>query len=259
MHVIGIIPARYGATRLPGKPLALIKGRPLIEHVWRQARKAGSLNRLIVATDDERIKSAVEAFGGEAVLTPVECVSGTDRIAKVVERIPCDVVVNIQGDEPFLIPQYLDKVVSPFQADRHLLMATLAAPLPAKDLHNPNAVKVVTDREGYALYFSRAPIPFPREDDQARKADHAKLHLGIYAYHRSVLLRFAQMPRTPLEQTEKLEQLRALEHGIRIKVVPVRRATLSVDTPEDLTSAMELMEKRRGYTSGGASSLSEAG
>ncbi len=245
MRVIGIIPARFGASRLPGKPLAMINGRPLIEHVWRRAGKAKSLNRLIVATDDERIKTVVEAFGGEAMMTPAACASGTDRLAKVVERIPCDVVVNIQGDEPFLIPQYLDKVVAPFQADHRLLMATLAAPLPPEDLHNPNAVKVVIDREAYALYFSRAPIPFSRDGDHSGGAAQPRLHLGIYAYHRSFLLRFAQLPHTPLELTEKLEQLRALEHGIRIKVVPVRRATLSVDTPEDLVCAVAMMNKRK--------------
>lgn len=245
MRVVGIIPARWGASRLPGKPLALIQGKPLIEYVWRRAKKAKNINRLIVATDDERIVQAVESFGGEAVMTPVECASGTDRIAKVVERIPCDVVVNIQGDEPFLIPRYLDKVVAPFQADRRLLMATLSASLPDEDLDNPNAVKVVCDQDGYALYFSRAPIPYCRKDVKAKDKAKARLHLGIYAYHRSFLLRFAQLAHTPLEQTEKLEQLRAIEHGIKIKVVEVPKATLSVDTKSDLSCARKIMDSKK--------------
>ena len=245
MRVVGIIPARWGSVRLPGKPLALIAGKSLIEHVWRRAQKAKSLNRLIVATDDERILKEVESFGGEAIMTPTNCVSGTDRLAKVVERLACDVVVNIQGDEPFLIPRYLDKVVAPFQADRHLLMATLSAPLPLEDINNPNAVKVVCDQNGYALYFSRANIPYCREDVPDKVKAKARLHLGIYAYHRSFLLRFAKLGSTPLEQTEKLEQLRAIEHGIKIKVVSVPKATLSVDTKSDLSCAMKIMENRR--------------
>lgn len=245
MRIVGIIPARWGASRLPGKPLENIEGKTLIEHVWRRAKKAKSINRLIVATDDQRIVDEVERFGGEAIMTPADCPSGTDRIAKVVERLTCDVVVNIQGDEPFLVPRYLDKVVAPFQADRRLLMATLSAPLPADDINNPNAVKVVCDKEGYALYFSRAPIPFARKDVAEKDCAKARLHLGIYAYHRSFLLRFAQLEKTPLECTEQLEQLRALEHGIKIKVVSVLKATLSVDTKTDLSCARKLMSEKK--------------
>lgn len=245
MRVVGVIPARYGATRLPGKPLKKIGEKTLIEHVWRQASKAKTIKQLLVATDDERVADEVKKFGGEVVMTPVACASGTDRIAKVIERIPCDVVVNIQGDEPFLLPRYLDKLVEPFHRDRHLQMATLSAPLPEADAQNPNTVKVVCDQEGYALYFSRALIPYDRRQPENQQQVLARLHLGFYAYHRSFLLRFAQLKHTPLEKIEQLEQLRALEHGIRIKVVPVPKALLSVDTPEDLSCAGELMEKRK--------------
>lgn len=245
MRVVGIIPARFGSMRLPGKPLVKIGEKTLIEHVWHQASKAKSLNKIIVATDDQRIVDEVKRFGGEAVMTPADCASGTDRIAKVVERVPCDVVVNIQGDEPFLLPRYLDKLVDPFQKDRRLQMATLAAPLPDEELHNPNSVKVVCDQEGYALYFSRAPIPFQRDQEDTKSSVQPRLHLGVYAYHRSFLIRFAQLKHTPLEKCEKLEQLRALEHGIKIKVVNVSKSSLSIDTEEDLKAACQLIETRK--------------
>jgi 3-deoxy-manno-octulosonate cytidylyltransferase (CMP-KDO synthetase) len=245
LNIIGIIPARYGSTRLPGKPLADINGQTLIERVWRRAIRAKSLSRVLVATDDGRIAAAVAKFGGEAVLTPKSCPSGTDRLAVVARRLNCDVVVNIQGDEPFLAPASIDRLVSPFFIDPDLQMATLSAPLPTLDLDNPGCVKVVCNREGYALYFSRAGIPFVRSPLHTGARSPYRLHLGMYAYRRRFLLKFARWPRTPLEKLEQLEQLRALEHGVKIRVLSVSRPTLSVDTPEDLAQAVIRLRRNK--------------
>lgn len=244
MRIVGIIPARWASTRLPGKPLALLGGKPLIEHVWRRASRAKSLDRLLVATDDARIAKAVAAFGGEAVLTPAACASGTDRLACAARRLACDVVINIQGDEPFLPAAYIDRLAAAFQQDKKLRMATLSAPLSPEDLHNPNAVKVVCDQAGLALYFSRAAIPHIRDLGRAGKENPYRLHVGMYAYNRNFLQQYARWPQTPLEKLEQLEQLRALEHGVQIRVVPVSRPTLSVDTPADLEHARRLLEGR---------------
>lgn len=246
MRIVGIIPARWASTRLPGKPLADLGGRPLIEQVWRRARRARRLSRLLVATDDLRIAAAVRGFGGEAVMTPRTCASGTDRLAAAVRRLACDVVVNIQGDEPFLSPAALDQLVEPFLSDPDLQMATLSAPLPAASAADPNSVKVVCDLAGDALYFSRAALPFPRDGLRPGASSPFRLHLGVYAYRRACLLKFARWPQTPLERLERLEQLRALEHGVRIRVVPVARPSLSVDTPADLARARRLLAGRRG-------------
>jgi len=252
MRILGIIPARWAATRLPGKPLADLGGRPLVEHVWRRARAARSLTRVLVATDDRRIADAVRGFGGEAVLTPRACASGTDRLAHAVRTLPCDLVVNLQGDEPFLSPAAVDRLVAAFRGRRNLLMATLSAPLPAGGLQDPHAVKVVCDPEGFALYFSRAAIPYPRAGVRHLRPRDFRLHLGIYAYRRSFLLRFASWPQTPLERVEQLEQLRALEHGVKIKVVGVSRPTLSVDTLADLDQARRLLATHRRLAAGSA-------
>lgn len=245
MRVIGIIPARWASTRLPGKPLALLAGKPLIEHVWHRAARAKCLDQLLVATDDKRIAEVVKAFGGQPVMTPTACASGTDRLACVVRKRSCDVVVNIQGDEPFLDPAGIDRLAACFRADKKLLMATLSAPLPLDDLNNPNVVKVVCDQNGYALYFSRATIPHIRDQKKSARLNPYCLHVGMYAYRRDFVLEFARWPRTPLEKLEQLEQLRALERGVKIKVVPVSRPTLSVDTPEDLEHARRLLTARR--------------
>lgn len=244
MRIVGIIPARWASTRLPGKPLADLGGRPLIEHVWRRARRARRLSRLLVATDDGRIAAAVRSFGGEAVMTPRTCASGTDRLAVAVRRLACDVVVNIQGDEPFLSPAALDKLVEPFLSDPSLQMATLSAPLPAAAAADPNCVKVVCGLGGDALYFSRAAVPFPRDGLRSDGASPFRLHVGVYAYRRDCLLTFARWSQTPLERLERLEQLRALEHGVRIRVVPAARPSLSVDTPADLARARRLLAGR---------------
>jgi 3-deoxy-manno-octulosonate cytidylyltransferase (CMP-KDO synthetase) len=244
VRIVGIIPSRWASTRLPGKPLADLDGRPLIEHVWRRARRVRAFSRLLVATDDARILNTVRAFGGEAVMTPAACASGTDRLAWVARRIPCDVVVNIQGDEPFVPPAYLEKLIAPFRRDPGLSMTTLAAPLPASDRQDPGRVKVVCSQEGYALYFSRAPIPFIR-DGRVTARSPFWLHLGLYGYQRDFLLRFARWAPTPLENLEQLEQLRALEHGVRIQVGRVTRPTLSIDTPKDLQRARALLARSK--------------
>ena len=232
--VLGVIPARWGSTRFPGKPLAPLAGRPLIEHVWRRARAALCLGDLVVATDDARICAAVEAFGGTAVLTSPHHPSGTDRVAEVTRHRRADLVVNIQGDEPLLDPAHVEAAVRPLLEDPGLEAVTLAAPLEEEaDWQSPHAVKVVTDLTGDALYFSRAPIPARRSDAGPAAATPLR-HIGLYVWRRDLLLAIAALPPTPLEQSEQLEQLRLLEHGMRLRVVRVGGAAPGVDTPDDL-------------------------
>ncbi len=238
LHSIAVIPARYASTRFPGKPLADIDGHPMIEHVYRRAAASGSVQGVLVATDDERIQRAVEAFGGEARLTRPTHRSGTERLAEIAEHLTCDVVVNVQGDEPLLAPGMIDEVVAPLAADPDLVMATLRRPLPSSDdLASPHVVKVVVDRNDFALYFSRAPIPYGR-DGASRPASK---HIGLYAYRRTFLLTLAGLPPTPLEEAESLEQLRALEHGYRIKAPATVHDSVGVDTPEDLERVRRLV------------------
>ena len=228
---LGVIPARYGATRFPGKPLALLAGRPMIQHVYERAKQARTLGRLIVATDDPRIQQAVAAIGGEAQLTPSELPSGTDRVAAVAHPLPFDVIVNIQGDEPLMEPTMIDQVAQALLDDPRLEMTTLCCSLSRpEDLRNPHVVKVVRNVAGFALYFSRAPIPHRR----STPAPTPLKHLGIYGYRKATLLRLVALPPARLEQAERLEQLRALEHGIRIQVLETSHDTIAVDTPEDL-------------------------
>ncbi len=229
--IVGAIPARYGSTRLLAKPLARICGRPMIEHVYRRALQAGSLARVVVLTDDERIAEVVRGFGGDVLLTPEDCVSGTDRIAWAARSWNAQAVINIQGDEPLIDPDGIEKLARHLQAHPEEEMATLAAPLRDGDLDNPNVVKVVLGRRGYALYFSRATIPYPRRPGIAPSWQ----HLGIYGYRSDVLQRFAALEPTPLELCESLEQLRALENGIPIRVLTLDHpAHAGVDTAEDL-------------------------
>ena len=232
LSAVAIIPARYHSTRLPGKALADIGGRPMIEHVYRRAEAARSVSAVIVATDDERIVRAVASFGGVARMTSGAHQSGTDRLAEVAAGLSCDVVVNVQGDEPLLAPEMIDEAVTPFAGDPALMMSTLRRRIDdASDIRNPNVTKVVTDRDGYALYFSRAPIPFVREGCPPAPAWR---HVGLYAYRRECLLRLASLPPAALERSEALEQLRALDYGIRIKVMETAHDSIGVDTPEDL-------------------------
>lgn len=223
-NVVAVIPARYASTRLPGKPLLRESGKFLIQHVVEAARACPSIDRVIVATDDERIRAAVRSFGGEALMTRADHPNGTSRIAEVAEGLDAEFVLNIQGDEPEIPPEALEKLI---ETTRGSPMATLATPFSdAREAELPNRVKVVLDREGNALYFSRSRIPSGNAAPL--------LHLGLYGFQRRFLLRFAKLPPTPLEQAERLEQLRALEHGFRIRVGLVTwRSFGGIDTPED--------------------------
>jgi len=243
VKIIGIIPARYKSTRLEGKPLADIDGKPMIQHVYERASKSKKLDDLLVATDDQRIIDAVNKFGGKAVLTSEKHPSGSDRVAEVAKKLDADIVVNIQGDEPFINPEMIDEVVEPFE-NKSLLMATLMHEvLDESDFENPNVVKVVVNREGFALYFSRSLIPYPRN----RIDFHVYEHIGLYSYRKDFLLKLTKLPPTPLERIESLEQLRALENGYKIKVILTRKEyiPLSIDTEEDLKKAREYIKKSK--------------
>ena len=211
----------------------------MIEHVYRRAAAAASIDRVIVATDDERIAQAVRGFGGDARMTSAAHQSGTDRLAEVARALDCDVVVNVQGDEPLIEPAMIDEAVAPFARDAALLMTTLRRRISSDaDLHNPNVTKVVVDRDDYALYFSRAPIPYTRPGQPEASAWR---HVGLYAYRRTCLLQLAALPQTALERAEALEQLRALEHGIRVKAIETAYDSIGVDTPEDLERVRRLV------------------
>lgn len=211
----------------------------MIEHVYRRATRAARADAVVVATDDRRIADAVEAFGGRVVMTRPDHLSGTDRVAEVAAGLSCDIVVNVQGDEPLLNPGIIAEVAGPLIARPDRVMATLGAPLTAEDAGSPNVVKVVVDLAGRALYFSRASIPYSR--DGVSPADAVLRHIGVYAYRRQFLLTLASLPQTPLERTESLEQLRALEHGYDIAVVRTSYTTVAVDTPEDLARVRQMV------------------
>ncbi|MBI3048694.1 MAG: 3-deoxy-manno-octulosonate cytidylyltransferase [Acidobacteria bacterium] len=236
MHTVVVIPARYHSTRCPEKILADIGGRPMIEHVYRRAAAAPGMDAVIVATDDERIASAVETFGGVVRMTRPTHRTGTDRIAEVAADLACDIVVNVQGDLPLIEPDVIAQAVAPLDRDPDLQMSTVRRRIGDQaDLNNPNVVKVVVDRHGNALYFSRSPIPFFRGPAEAGHYVHGMYkHLGLYAYRRPFLLTLTSLPRTPLEIAESLEQLRALEHGFRIATVETQYDSIEVDTPDDL-------------------------
>jgi 3-deoxy-D-manno-octulosonate cytidylyltransferase len=230
--VIAVIPVRWGSSRFPGKPLALLAGTPVVEHVWRRAREATTVDRVVVATDDARIQEAVTGFGGEVVMTSADHASGSDRIAEVVRSLSCRVVVNVQGDEPLLAPEAIDAAVGPLLADENLEATTVAAPLESDtDAADPNRVKVVLAANGDALYFSRAAIPYRRNQEPQLTTLH---HIGLYAFRREFLLEFNSWPPGVLERVEGLEQLRLLERGRRMRVIQISRAWPGVDTPADL-------------------------
>ncbi len=234
MKVAGVIPARWASTRLPGKSLLLIAGKPLVQRVWERASRAASLAALVVATDDERIARAVRAFGGQAVMTRADHPSGTDRVAEAVRGMGADVAINIQGDEPLIDPVLIDRLAACFR-EPGWDMATAACPITqSRDETAPSVVKVVWDASGRALYFSRLPIPFVRDGDRAITRWR---HIGIYAYTTAFLNRLLSTPPCELEQAEKLEQLRALNMGGRIKVLETTEAGIGVDTPEDVATA----------------------
>lgn len=242
---IVIIPARYGATRFPGKPLALLKGKPIIQWVYERAKGATRIQDVIVATDDERIMKVIIDSGGKAVMTSKDHASGTDRISEVAKDMMCDIIINVQGDEPFILPDMIDYTVDLLN-DRHASISTLAKKIEeSRELLDPNVVKVVMDREGFALYFSRSTIPYyrnkwkgPSEINLHRDMKIYK-HIGIYGYRRDVLLSLAETPQSELEKIERLEQLRALENGFKIKVGITSFNTIGIDTPDDLKRAEE--------------------
>lgn len=246
MKVVGIIPARYNSSRFKGKALVDICGKPMIQHVYEQAKKSRLLNNLIVATDDRRIYNAVINFGGKAVLTKMHS-SGTDRIAEAAGKIKADIIVNIQGDEPLISSRMIDSAVSHFKRDKKAVMGTMKKEIASiEEALNPNIVKVITDKDNNAIYFSRLPIPFLR-DENKRKVPLKTYykHIGLYLYKRPFLLKFSKMKQTLLEKKEKLEQLRALENGYKIKVYETEYDTIGVDTPDDLKQVKKMICKGR--------------
>ena len=255
MSVVAIIPARYGSTRLPGKPLADIGGKPMIQHVYESTSKAPGLERVLVATDDRRIERAVKSFGGDVVMTSRRHTSGTDRLAEVARKITADWLVNVQGDLPFVHVETIVRAVGPMRRNPAIPMGTVCTPIyRAEEWRNPHIVKVLVDRAGFALYFSRAPIPYvrqgvlrPRGTEKTLRAGRrvwGYRHLGLYVYKRDFLLRFARLRPTALERIESLEQLRALENGYRIYVAEVDERSIEVDTPADLKKAARYIKTR---------------
>lgn len=241
-----IIPARYASTRFPGKPLCSISGTPMIEHVYKRALKSKLASSVIVATDDERIARAVEAFDGQYIMTRSDHATGTDRLAEVAMKMPqIEVIVNVQGDEPLIDPANIDKAIEPLLNDENVKMSTLAYEMTQKhEMQNPMIVKVVLDNNGFALYFSRAAIPFYRDSASDTSAPIKRLgHTGLYVYRRQCLLDIAQMPVASLEQAEQLEQLRALQNGIKIKVMVAKRSAPAVDVPEDVLKIEKIMSE----------------
>jgi 3-deoxy-manno-octulosonate cytidylyltransferase (CMP-KDO synthetase) len=255
LAIVAIIPARFASTRFPGKPLSDIHGRPMVRHVYERARSARRIERVVVATDDERVAAAVRGFGGEVILTSTGHVSGTDRVAEAARGLAAEIVVNVQGDEPMLDPAAVDAAVDALLADPTLDIATLSVPLASVDeMLEASVVKVVADARGRALYFSRSPIPFVRRGASARESAAAAVaeglarkHVGLYAFRRAALERFVALPPSRLEQAESLEQLRALENGLEIGVVEVADAGgVAVDTPEDLEKVRALLRETAG-------------
>ncbi len=246
MKISAVIPARYGSTRFEGKPLADILGKPMIQYVYEGVQQSKLINEVIIATDDQRIAEAVESFGGKVVMTSPTHFSGTDRVAEVARKLKSEIIVNVQGDEPLIKGNIIDRAIRPLLIDETLHMSTLMTRIEeVRDWLNPHIVKVVVDQKDLALYFSRSPIPFPRDLHIGQLESHpfgterplpkrVFKHIGVYVFRRKFLLLFSKMKPTPLEKLEKLEQLRALENGYRIKATPVSYEPMCVDTPEDL-------------------------
>ena len=247
MKAIGVIPARWGATRFEGKVIANLLGKPIIQHVWENAKNAKTLDDLIIACDDERILKVVEAFGGKAIYTSPDQPSGTDRLAEVVNPLDVNIAVNIQGDEPLIKPIMIDNLVITLEDEKAAQMATVIKMVEDEsELTNSNVVKVVVDKNGYALYFSRYAIPYNRtgQTDEKKRPVYYK-HIGLYAFTKDFLFTFRNLPKSSLEDAEKLEQLRALEYGYKIKVVETKFDTVGVDRPEDLKKAEDALLKER--------------
>lgn len=243
MKVLCVIPARFASTRLPGKPLALIAGKPMIQHVYERASMAKLPAEVIVATDSDKVAEVVQGFGGRAMMTSPDHPSGTDRLAEVaLSYSDVDVIVNVQGDEPMIPPEVIDALAQAFVDNPELDMATLRTPMGQEDYANPNAVKVVTDMRGYAMYFSRSLLPYPRKQPEGYQV---YKHVGIYAYRRDFLLQYAALAPTPCELAEGLEQLRALENGFKIKVLTSSFQGIGIDTQADLDAANALFAKMK--------------
>ena len=255
MKISAVIPARYGSTRFEGKPLADILGKPMIQHVYEGVCQSKLIDEVIIATDDQRILERVKSFGGKVVMTSPTHFSGTDRVAEVARKLKSEIIVNVQGDEPLIKGIIIDKAIRPLLTDNTLPMSTLMTRIEeVRDWLNPHIVKVVADQMNFALYFSRSPIPFPRELQIGRLESHpfgtnrplprkVFKHIGIYVFRRKFLLNFSKMKPTPLEKLEKLEQLRALENGYRIKITPVNYEPICVDTPEDLQKVISYLSQ----------------
>jgi 3-deoxy-manno-octulosonate cytidylyltransferase (CMP-KDO synthetase) len=241
--VIVVIPSRYASTRLPGKPLVALAGKPMVQHVYERAKQAQTVHRVLVATDDQRIVDAVKAFGGEARMTRTDHRTGTERIAEVAVHEEGDVFVNVQGDEPLIDPVAIDTAVGALLEEPQAQIATVATPIRhAGDIMDPNVVKTVLDFDGNALYFSRAPIPWIRDTQQKLHVKYWK-HLGLYVFQREALLEYTTLPQGELERIEQLEQLRWLENGWKIRVAEVAHDAVSVDVPEDVARVEKLMQK----------------
>jgi 3-deoxy-manno-octulosonate cytidylyltransferase (CMP-KDO synthetase) len=243
VKVLAVIPARYASTRFPGKPLTPIAGRPMIQHVVERVRKAKTVTRIVVATEDERILTAVAAFGGEAVMTRADHRTGTDRVAEVAAHIPADIYINVQGDEPLIAAETIDLLVSAMLEDESINLATPCIAIEqANDIMDPNIVKVVLDFDGNALYFSRAPIPWVRDTKSGVAVSHWK-HLGLYAFRHDALVEYPTLPPGEIEPVEQLEQLRWLENGFRIRVVETAHDAVSVDVPSDVERVEKLIRE----------------
>lgn len=236
MRTLCIIPSRLGSTRIPRKPLALIGGKPMVQRTYEAAMSCTDIDKVIVATDSEEIKQVIENIGGNAVLSPAELKTGSDRAAFVAEHFPdYEVIINLQGDEPFMKGEMLSTLIQPFKQDASVKMATLGSPLNFETQHqNPDIVKVLYDFNGDAIYFSRSPLPYFRQPSKNVNVLH---HMGVYAFKRDFLQQYTKMPQTPLEMAESLEQLRVIEHGFKIRVCKVSQRTLEINTPEELEQA----------------------
>ena len=244
MEAVGIIPARYGATRFEGKLLADLCGKPVIQHTWENAKKSKSIEDLIVATDDKRIYNTAKGFGAKAILTSKAHKSGSDRLTEVAASVDTNIVVNIQADEPLIHPSMIDDAVNALQKDKDIVMSTLCHKIRNEyELFDRNVVKVVKDRQGFAMYFSRSAIPYkPRSTTNGHRINSHYKHIGLYAYSKDFLFTFKSLPQSPLEKIEKLEQLRVLENGYKIKVVETKHDTVGIDTAEDLVKATEIIK-----------------
>jgi len=243
MDVIGVIPARYSSSRFEGKVLAEILGKPMLQHVWEQAKQAFLLDDLIIACDDEKVADVAKGFGAKVALTAKEHTCGTDRICEVVNPIDVRMVINIQADEPLIHPMMIDSLAQVLLDDSSISMATLMKRIEdTKEINDPHVVKVVVDKNNFALYFSRAPLPFKAQNSEVKSPVYYK-HLGLYAYTKDFLFVYKNIPVSNLEKIERLEQLRVLEEGLRIKVIETKYETIGVDTPADLEKVKEYLKK----------------